>query len=262
MEQNNNIIRPMLNISTELVNEYINFYKLLPVYDETNSDTKYVRNKVRHKILPAMYQCGNDFEKSIIRLQKESFKLNRYFDLKTKHVILHTGSMVVMDREKFLILEDIEKEFLLGKVFSIFFRVTKSIIYETLIFFTGNHSKRLDLPNGYMVEQSLNSIRVFPSSMVADFIYYKENGESIVKTDEFTIEFSGSLQDDKLVVRNRRKGDRLKNKKLKDVFIDKHIELFMRDRLLVVEKHGEIIWVESIISNKDIEIKRYGTDNG
>lgn len=261
MENNNNIVRPMLNISTELVNEYINYYNLMPVYDETNSDTKYVRNKVRHKILPALYECGSEFEKSIIRLQKESFKLNKYFDLKTKHVVLHTGDMALLDRNKFLLLEDIEKEFLLGKVFSIFFRVTKSIIYETLIFFTGNHSKRLDLPNGYMVEQSFNSIRVFPSNMVEDYIYYKKSSENIINTNDFTVEFSGSLKNSELVIRNRRKGDRLKNKKLKDVFIDKHIELFIRDRLAVIEENGKIIWVENITSNEDIKIKRYGTDN-
>ena len=172
MENNNNIIRPMLNISTEMVNEYINKYNLSPVYDETNSDTKYVRNKVRHKLIPVLYECGNEFEKSIIRLQKESFRLHTYFDLKTKHVVLNIGRTALIDRNKFLLLEDIEKEFLLGKVFSIFFRVTKSIIYETLIFFNGNHSKRLDLTNGYMVEQSFNRIRVFHKSMVEDFLYH------------------------------------------------------------------------------------------
>ena len=71
----------------------------------------------------------------------------------------------------------------------------------------------------------------------------------------------GSLKQDELIIRNRRKGDRLRNKKVKDILIDKHMELFSRDRLVIVEKKGEIIWVESVTSNGNIKIKRDGTDN-
>ena len=39
------------------------------------------------------------------------------------------------------------------------------------------------------------------------------------------------------------------------------MELFSRDRFEIVEKKGEINWVESITSNENIKIKRDGTDN-
>ena len=147
-------------------------------------------------------------------------------------------------------------------VFSTFFRVSKNIINETLIFFRGSHSKRLDLPNGYMVEQSFRNIRIFPRSMVEDFAYKKEVAENILKTDDFIIEFSGVYLNKELTIRNRRKGDKLKNKKLKDIFIDKHIELFDRDRAVVIEDNGLIIWVENITKNNNISINRNGKEHG
>ena len=262
MEENNNIIRPMLNITTEMVNAYIDYNNLIPVYDETNSDIKYVRNRIRHKLIPVLYDCGAEFEKTVCRLQKESLKLKEYFDSKTKHAIKYVEKFAVIDKEKFLLLEDIEKEFLLGKVFSIFFRVSKNIINETLSFFSGNHSKRLDLPNGYMVEQSFRNIRIFPRYMVEDFSYTKKVFDSVLQTDDFTIKFSGDYTNKELIVRNRRKGDKLKNKKLKDIFIDKHMELFDRDRAVIVEDNGLIIWVENITKNNNITIIRNGIAHG
>ena len=46
MYENNQIIRPMLNITTEMVNDYIAENNLEPVFDETNNDIKYVRNRI------------------------------------------------------------------------------------------------------------------------------------------------------------------------------------------------------------------------
>lgn len=258
MYENNKIIRPMLSITTEMVNDYIYQNNLEPVFDETNNNIKYVRNRIRHKLMPVLYGCGNEFEKSVIKLQQESSRLNEYLYKKIKHVILKQDDIVILKRYSFMELEDIEKEFLLGKVFSLFFRVSKSILYEALSFLNNNDSKRLDLPNGYMIEQSYNTIKVFHKQLVCDYVYNKPSGVSLVKTDDFQIEFFGDLINKSLVIRNRQKGDRIGKKKLKDLFIDKHIELFERDRAVLIEEDNVIIWAEYISKNDSIILKRYG----
>lgn len=258
MYENNKIIRPMLSITTEMVSDYIYQNNLEPVFDETNNNIKYVRNRIRHKLMPVLYGCGNEFEKSVIKLQQESSRLNEYLYKKIKHVILKQDDIVILKRYSFMELEDIEKEFLLGKVFSLFFRVSKSILYEALSFLNNNDSKRLDLPNGYMIEQSYNTIKVFHKQLVCDYVYNKPSGVSLVKTDDFQIEFFGDLINKSLVIRNRQKGDRIGKKKLKDLFIDKHIELFERDRAVLIEEDNVIIWAEYISKNDSIILKRYG----
>ena len=98
--------------------------------------------------------------------------------------------------------------------------------------------------------------------MVEDFSYTKKVFDSVLQTDDFTIKFSGDYTNKELIVRNRRKGDKLKNKKLKDIFIDKHMELFDRDRAVIVEDNGLIIWVENITKNNNITIIRNGIAHG
>ena len=258
MYENNQIIRPMLNITTEMVNDYIAENNLEPVFDETNNDIKYVRNRIRHKLIPVLYGCGNEFEKSVIKLQKESNRLNEYLYKKVKHVILKQDNIIILKRYSFMELEDMEKEYLLGKVFSLFFRVSKSILNEALSFLNNNDSKRLDLPNGYVIEQSYNSIKIFKKILVSDYFYNKPAGAALFKTDEFQIEFFNEFKDKNLIIRNRNKGDKLGRKKLKDLFIDKQIELFERDRAVIVEENNVIIWAEYISKNNNIILKRYG----
>ena len=183
MYENNNIIRPMLNITTAMVNDYIAQNNLEPVFDETNNDIKYVRNRIRHKLIPVLYDCGSEFEKSVIKLQNESSRLNAYLYKKVNHVILKQDDIVILKRYSFMKLEDIEKEYLLGKVFSLFFRVSKSLINEALSFLNNNNSKRLDLPNGYVLEQSYNSIKIFKKMLILDYIFQKQAGISLFKND-------------------------------------------------------------------------------
>lgn len=258
MYENNQIIRPMLNITTEMVNDYIDRNNLEPVFDETNNDIKYVRNRIRHKLIPVLYGCGNEFEKSVIKLQKESNRFNEYLYKKVKHVILKQDNIIILKRCSFMELEYIEKEYLLGKVFSLFFRVSKSILNEALCFLNNNDSKRLDLPNGYVIEQSYNSIKIFKRILVGDYLYNKPAGVSLFKTNNFQIEFLNELKDKDLIIRNRNKGDKLGRKKLKDLFIDKQIELFERDRAVIIEEYNVIIWAEYISKNNNIIFKRYG----
>ena len=86
----------------------------------------------------------------------------------------------------------------------------------------------------------------------------KRYGITLFKTDEFQIEFFNELKDKNLIIRNRNKGDKLGRKKLKDLFIDKQIELFERDRAVIVEENNVIIWAEYISKNNNIILKRYG----
>lgn len=69
------------------------------------------------------------------------------------------------------------------------------------------------------------------------------------------IKFDGPLKDAILTIRNRKDGDRVDGLKLKDILIEKKIDKFDRDRLVVVEKDGKIIWVENVWEvNENIKV--------
>ena len=108
-----------------------------------------------------------------------------------------------------------------------------------------------------MIEQSYNSIKIFKKILAADYMYNKPAGVSSFKTNDFQIEFLNELKDKDLIIRNRNKGDKLGRKKLKDLFIDKQIELFERDRAVIIEEDNVIIWAEYISKNNNIIFKTY-----
>ena len=80
-----------------------------------------------------------------------------------------------------------------------------------------------------------------------------------------------------LIVRNRKNGDKIKvkgmngTKKVKDIFIDKKINIKDRDIIpIVVDSNGDIIWIPGIIKSRfdksrngsyDIVLKYMGGEN-
>ena len=62
---NGNIIRPILSLSRDEVEEYINLSGLNYVTDSTNKEVIYVRNKIRNTILPLMKEINPSVYESI-----------------------------------------------------------------------------------------------------------------------------------------------------------------------------------------------------
>ena len=69
----NNIVRPILDLSKEDINYICEYFRIKPVFDKTNSDNSYTRNKIRNKILPFLKNELNDsFEEHILQLSNSA----------------------------------------------------------------------------------------------------------------------------------------------------------------------------------------------
>jgi tRNA(Ile)-lysidine synthase len=154
-------------------------------------------------------------------------------------------------------LPNFEKRFILSELFKNFFRVEKRHIDLCLkIVNESKHSNRIILPKDYIFEKSYDNLYFFKKDLIKSFQVYKEVGVSSLEIEKLgkKIAFLNHMADKNLLVRNRKKGDRIKGKKLKDIFIDKKIDLFIRDTAIVVEENGEIVFVEGVLEDKDIKI--------
>lgn len=58
---NKNIIRPFILVSRKEIDYYCNKYDVKWCEDESNKDTKYSRNKIRHEILPKCLEINPGF---------------------------------------------------------------------------------------------------------------------------------------------------------------------------------------------------------
>ncbi len=62
------LIRPMLHIWRNEVDEYCREHGLEPVYDATNSDQSYMRNRIRHSLIPEMESYNPKFKAALLRM--------------------------------------------------------------------------------------------------------------------------------------------------------------------------------------------------
>lgn len=71
-------VRPLLRTSKQEIIEYLNQHAIAYCVDETNESCDFLRNRIRHQVIPALEACDTRFERSfaqtIARLQEtESF---------------------------------------------------------------------------------------------------------------------------------------------------------------------------------------------
>ncbi|OQX99887.1 MAG: tRNA lysidine(34) synthetase TilS [Bacteroidetes bacterium 4572_128] len=86
----NKIIRPMINFSREEISDFKEKNKIIYNEDASNFSTKYIRNKIRHKIIPILEEINPYFietmSENIGRL-KENFKIYEKAILEKKEKI-------------------------------------------------------------------------------------------------------------------------------------------------------------------------------
>jgi tRNA(Ile)-lysidine synthase len=251
-ETNGRIIRPFLDVTTEMIYSYLKNEGLDYVYDSSNSELNFRRNLVRERFMPLLDEFG-EIKKTIGRIQQESRFLNKCFSESTESVIKCEDGVVIIRRDVFDGLSRPEKYFVLGKWLSMLCRgghIHAEAIMEQL---SRQRTARLSMPERYMCEISPRAIRIFPKSMVQEFEVVKKSGESeITLPNGRHVRFSGDMVDREILLRSRIDGDRFEGRKVKDMFHSRKIDLFDRDRAVVIVEDGKIVWVEYVVKGDKI----------
>jgi tRNA(Ile)-lysidine synthase len=85
-EKHELLIRPLLNIKRAHIEEYLKVKKLNWVEDSTNRSTDYLRNNIRHTLIPVINQVFPSWDKGLRRVSDEVAQLSEYVDEKAKEV--------------------------------------------------------------------------------------------------------------------------------------------------------------------------------
>ena len=88
------LIRPLLNIKRAHIEEYLRVKKLDWVEDSTNSSTDYLRNNIRHTLIPVIREVFPSWDTGLRRVSDEVTQLSEYVDEKAKEVALHVIKIV------------------------------------------------------------------------------------------------------------------------------------------------------------------------
>lgn len=281
------IIRPLLHLSREDIESYVQKHNLSYVTDGTNKDMAYLRNRVRHMLLPELAASYNpNIRASLARLSKSLKTDADYFAAEVrKHYTEFVtafndgdGAIISADAAKRLhpailerlirycveVVADSDKDF---------DHVHTMMVKEL---FDKTSGKKVHLTKGLTAANSFGDIAIYkekpPISAEiplgpGDFIQAGETDDFISLSSEpltkppnlkenFIKACAGVFICDKMydgaIIRGRKDGD-LINKpcgrtvKLKDFLIERRVPVYMRDNIYVVACGSTVFMVLSPI---------------
>jgi tRNA(Ile)-lysidine synthase len=106
------LIRPMLFTNRTKIEKFAGDLQLEFREDSSNSSAKYLRNAVRHKIIPEFKHLAGDFERIMIenieKIRDTEIIFNEMLEIKRKEIVVVNHSMVMLNIEKLNALHPIK----------------------------------------------------------------------------------------------------------------------------------------------------------
>ncbi len=310
-KRDDGVIRPLLDVSRKEIEGYCEANGLEYCTDATNSDNLYTRNKIRNELIPYIErEFGCDMINSLAKLAEnaggDARFINGYAERVYKRLssplpsgkpnVLHIESLCVLERPIAVRVVKIAA----GRA-KPGLRLEKKHIDDILALCGRDTGAAVDLPRGLRAEVRYGWIEFFEQGTEVERIRDEGGGflrevsvgsvyyiEEIDKNIGLRIEGKGyslkinesgadmdKLENEKLFIRGRRKGDRIvffpdgRTKKIKNVFIDAKIPKADREKIPLLCTKDEVVAIiggrvgEKYKVNKDTErilVIEYGAD--
>jgi len=268
LPKNGNIIRPLLFVNRKEIVEFQQKYKLQFREDSSNAATKYLRNKIRHKLLPAMEDIDADyaniFEANIQRFAEAEQIYNQQILKSREALLILKDASVQIEIEKLKKLHPISTYlFELIREFGFSFTACEDII-ESLDgdpgkqFYTETHRLlkdrefliirkiKTETPKIYFIDMGTEKI-----SEPIQLLFKSFNREPDFKfsTDKKMASLDRSKLSFPLSIRKWKEGDYFYplgsnfKKKLSDYFIDQKFSLFEKEDCWLLCSGEEVVWI-------------------
>lgn len=259
--QRGKLIRPMLSVTRQEVEAFLNEWSLPHVEDSSNASDVFLRNRIRHHVMPLLREenpkIGENLSKMALRLRMDEEYLTRQSTFVTPPDVglLRTLPPALRSRalEAFLKQSGIPEP------------EDAHISQAEALVFSENPSARAAFPGGVTISRSYDSLAVISDTAdlgkttlpcpgwteVGGFCVTCEPAAEIRNTpDTFTVCPSGTL-----TLRSRKTGDTIRlsggSKSLKKLFIDRKIPASQRDTIPVLCDGIGLLGVYSIGVNLD-----------
>ena len=280
------IYRPMLDISRQEIEKYCFENNLQPNNDSSNLNNKYSRNYIRNKILPLFNQINPQAENSIYNLSILAFEEEEIIKEYINSLNLYDDNKLKSD--KFINLsKNLQKRLIYELYVAFDFEYTQEKIENTLKFILDNikskSGKKCSITKNFWLFVNNKYIEIISNTekcsteikITKEGSYNFNNYEFSIKKCEqqpskypkdsdYTayIELNDEIN---FTLRTRQNGDRIQPlgsntlTKLKKYFINKNIAQHKKDKIILLCKDSEVLWVSGYgISNK-IKVVNKGT---
>ncbi len=265
--KNDNIIRPLLFANREQINKYAKTKQLHYRYDQSNDSTMYMRNIIRHQLIPIIKKINPSFEQvmetNLNNLKEAANLFNHSIKAYQKGFISTSGNQHFIHLKN---LEEIENKpiilFETLKPFNFNAEQVSSILHSIAtqpgkLFFSTTHQLLIDreaiIIEPIIIHKTEKWVFKDLSELMNSPVFASAN---IVDKAEFKLKKKkqyACLDLDKLVfpikIRKWKPGDSFhplgmkKSKKLSDFFIDIKLNRFDKTKVLVMISDKKIVWI-------------------
>jgi len=280
------IIRPILFASRKEILVYAEKRNLNFREDSSNIDTIYVRNKIRHNIIPKFNKLTPDFNKTII----ETIERLKDAEIILDNAIKNIKSEIIIEQSSNRILIDIDKLKVLKPVNTVLYEIIKDygFNYKTV----KNISSNLADTPGKKFYSKTHRIIKDRSFLIVTGIEKRDYSSVMIRADvaeiaePVSLSFNKFSRPDKynipketkyaildynkikypLELRKWRQGDRfiplgMKNhKKLSNFFIDYKLSIPEKEAAWIITSGEDIIWIVNYRIDERYKVDKNTTD--
>lgn len=256
--QNMHIIRPLLKVTKERLQQYCLDHHVMYHDDYTNFDLKYTRNRIRHQDINH-YDIDDLYHKAVEHNQKYFHRIESLKDVFYQY-----------DKNGYLLLDKIDRENLADVIYYMVKKdvyppyISQSLIDEIIKQLDSSKPNvEIALPVNFVFIKEYNNIRVRKKEIDDNYcvkydkycfdenIYYRLTDQGHLHDGVFLTE-----KDFPITIRNFRAGDQIKTsggtKKVSRLFIDKKISKENRKWWpILLNSQNEIILIPHIAKNID-----------
>lgn len=255
-----NVIRPMLSVTRREVEAFLEEYALAHIEDSSNGEDTFLRNRIRHRIMPLLYEenprIGENLSSMALNLRLDEACLSR----------LASGPMPGIEELKSL-PDAIRRRYLerFLKENGVREPEESHLLQAESLLFHWNPSASMNFPGGIVIAREYDRlVRLDSPEMLGNYTLETETYveeldlwvtvEDAVSLEQgervFTVQPQGPLR-----LRARRAGDAIAlsggTRSLKKLFIDRKIPVSRRCRIPVVEDDDGILGVYGIGADRN-----------
>ena len=255
-----NVIRPMLSVTRREVEAFLEEYALAHIEDSSNGEDAFLRNRIRHRIMPLLYEenprIGENLSSMALNLRLDEACLSR----------LASGPMPGIEELKSL-PDAIRRRYLerFLKENGVREPEESHLLQAESLLFHWNPSASMNCPGGIVIAREYDRlVRLDSPEMLGNYTLETETYveeldlwvtvEDAVSLEQgervFTVQLQGPLR-----LRARRAGDAIAlsggTRSLKKLFIDRKIPVSRRCRIPVVEDDDGILGVYGIGADRN-----------
>ncbi len=274
-EDNYKIIRPFLCTNKKEIYSYAKENNLRFFEDSSNEEDDFLRNRLRHHILPLLEEECEDIHNKFKQFSIQAKEAFQYIRKQSIDYLKITNNSI--DLESFNSLDIALKKDIISLLFEYFnIRKNTSLILDIMNILVSNEGTRqLTLENGYIFIREYKKAYIKKSSNIEEFCYSMGIDEEIVVLNKYKFYFSKKLPKNNakyinlcynslelpFEIRSYKYGDSIHlqvgSKKVNRIFIDNKVPKDLRKLTpIILDKNNNILWVYNFAKSKEVSYQK------